>query len=112
MKSVLIAGAVSIAIACPAQASTGTMSQSVFNGIDITIPDSDTRAQVENACGCSGDQVWSGTRNGNAAIQVRYDTPNANTWDYVNYVLRDADGKWHAYSKLQGSGVGKHRHHH
>lgn len=80
--------------------SFGTMTTQEYVWVDYTIPDAHTQQQVEAHCVCDGIRVWTGTKNGNPAHEIAYDTPFTSSTAYVYYVLRDGDEHYKAYQKF------------
>jgi hypothetical protein len=82
----------------------GKMNFAEYLWIDWKIPTSNTQAEVEDNCSCSGVLTDTFDHNGNPAKLVKY----RNTDDSVVkvwYVKRD-DGRWHVYDKAWCDGTG------
>ena len=89
----------SLVIASPAHADfEGRMNFSEFIWIDDEAPTSNTQAEVDEHCNCSGIVAKTFTRNDNPAKRVHYlnsDLDIVKVW----YVKRD-DDRYHAYNKV------------
>lgn len=98
LMAILAAFFGSFLFVAPAQADfDGRMNFAEYVWIDWQIPTSNTQAEVENHCNCSGVIAATFEKNGNPAKRVKYlnsDGYLAKVW----YVFRD-DGRWHVYSK-------------
>jgi hypothetical protein len=84
----------------PAQADpTGNMSFDEWSRVNVFIPNANTPPEVEDICNCTGFLAGLGYRNGNPSKVIEYTSYLGAGWSDVYYVLRDGDGKYHAWKK-------------